>query len=375
MASRADDPGKKSPQVLDLDDEGVASQPKGGGPPDLAQLLRTGERWGYVDDDGGIHVRAGRFTADRVVARVPPSKRAETLAGLLLRFAELEERFAALRRELRRSRNPVRSLRSLQSFVHWVEGAEAIGDYDSLLGRARAEIARIEAHLADSRSAKLELVERAEALADSTSWRSAGDELDELMRRWKKAGSAGRDEDDELWRRFNEARRAFFTRRNAHFAELKRGRAEVVELKEALIARAGELAPSTDYEGTFESMQALLEEWKKAGSAGRAIDEELWQRFHAAREPFFERRRVHLAEQRRARSQRRDRGGPAARAGGRRPDRGRRDQPRRAGGGEPGVLRASLADLVGPLRDLLPAAGGPGDSPSKGDGDDEDGRD
>ncbi len=237
---------------------------------------------------------------------------------LLLRFQEVEDRYTALGKELRRSKNQARNLKSLQSFVHWVEGAEAIGDYDSLLGRAHAEIDRIEGLLAEGQADKIELVERAEALAESNKWRLAGEAMDELMEEWKRAGTAGREQDEALWQRFKEARRTFFNRRNAHFAELKQSRTAAREAKEALIVRAGELAPSTDYDGTFTAMQDLLEEWKRAGSAGRDIDEQLWERFYAVRDPFFERRKAHLAEQRR-----RQGGGARGSGGGRRDTGGR----------------------------------------------------
>ncbi len=371
MTHNTDDAPRTDPSRLDLDETENGRQvppaaPRGGAP-DLAELLRTGEKWGWVDDDGGIHVRAGQFNEDRVVARVPPSKRAETIANLLLRFQEVEDRYAALRRDLRRSKNPARDLKTMQSFVHWVEGAEAIGDYDSLLGRAHAEIARIEGRLAEGQTDKLGLVERAEVLAESNKWRHAGEAMDELMEEWKRAGTAGREQDEALWHRFSEARRTFFNRRNAHYAELKQSRAEAREAKEALIVRAGELAPSTDFDDTFAAMQDLLEEWKRAGSAGRDIDDQLWERFYAVRDPFFERRKAHLAELRRGQnvdarggrgggSQKgrpggRERGGP--RRGG---DRGPGGPPQgRPRGANPGVLRSSLADLVGPLRDLFPA--------------------
>ncbi len=368
------------PEPLDLDESGDGGRTppasRAGGVPDLAALLRVGEKWGYIDDEGAIHVRAGRYNEDRIVAQVPPSQRADTIASLLLRFQELEDRYAALRKELRRSRNLVRNLKSLQSFVHWVADAEAIGDYDSLLGRVHGEIERIEKRMAAGQSAKAELVERAEALAETTSWKSAGEAFDELMQEWKLAGSAGRDEDEALWQRFKGARRTFFNRRNAHFAELKRSRGEAREVKERLIARAEELAPSTDYEGTFDQMQALMEEWKQAGSAGRDLEDRLWERFRAAREPFFERRREHLAGQRHAAGGRPGDSGPP-REHGRKRDRGAPGggrgrgpggpPPRRPRGGDPGVLRSSLADLVGPLRDMFPA-----ERPPAGGGDDDD---
>jgi len=369
MTHDTDDAPRTDPTRLDLDEteHGPQAPPRAShdGTPDLAALLRTGEKWGWVDDDGGIHVRAGQFNEDRVVARVPPSKRAETIANLLLRFQEVEDRYGALRKDLRRSKNPARDLKTMQSFVHWVEGAEAIGDYDSLLGRAHAEIARIEGRLAEGQADKLGLVERAEALAESSKWRLAGEAMDELMEEWKRAGTAGREQDEALWHRFSEARRTFFNRRNAHYAELKQSRAEAREAKEALIVRAGELAPSTDFDDTFAAMQDLLEEWKRAGSAGRDIDDQLWERFYAVRDPFFERRKAHIAEQRRRQGGGARGGGPHEKgsSGGRQRGGPRRGGDRRSGGpsqgrsrgGDPGVLSSSLADLVGPLRDLFPA--------------------
>jgi hypothetical protein len=359
MAIDRDDPTPKTPSVLDLDESAEASRPPSPPPgTDLAALMRVGEKWGYIDDDGAIHVRAGRFSEDRIVAKVPPSKRAETLANLLLRFQELEQRFAALSKQLKRSRNPGRDVKSLQSFVRWAEGAEAIGDYDALLGRAHAAIERLQARIEAGASAKQTLVERAEALAESTSWKSTGELMDELMQEWKLAGSAGRDQDEDLWQRFNTARKTFFKRRSEHYADLKKHRAQARETKERLIARAEELAPSTDYERTFDDMQALFEEWKQAGSAGRDIDEQLWQRFHAARDPFFERRKQHFAEQRRAQGADR-RGGPTGDRRSRGGPRGRDDRRgtpgqrgRRSGGGA--VLTSTLGDLVGPLKDLFP---------------------
>jgi len=379
MTHDGDDIRDTKHKVLDLEDGGAgapAAGPAGkGGAPDLATLMRAGEKWGYVDEDGGIHVRAGRYTEDRIVARVPPSKRAETLANLLLRFPELEDRFAELRAELRRSKNLARNLKTLQSFVRWVEGAEAIGDYDGLLGRAHTEITRIESRLAEGRETKIALVERAEALAESSRWASTGEVMNELMQEWKCAGSADRDQDEALWKRFSDARRTFFARRKEHFAGLKKSRAVVIDAKEALINRARKLAPSTDYEGTFADMQALLEEWKQAGSVSRDIDDRLWDSFRAAREPFFARRRTHIAEQRRRKSGNQQSGdrGPGGRDGPRDEGRGaprgreRGGQNRRGErgvggpssarprGADRGVLRSSLADIVGDLRDMFPA--------------------
>lgn len=58
------------------------------------------------------------------------------------------------------------------------------------------------------------LVERAEHLSKSEQWRQTTDELMEMMTEWKTIGPVPKEYGDELWNRFNEARRLFFKRKD-----------------------------------------------------------------------------------------------------------------------------------------------------------------
>ena len=311
----------------------------------------------FIDVEGRVHIRGGKYFVSRVVGRVGGETGEAMIAALVDRFQELEDRFKVLQSEVRGSRNLVRSLKAARSYAHWVEDAKAIGDFENLLDRAYAIIERLESKIGSSRSVKHSLVERAEELADSTSWKATGEIMHELMDEWKTAGSSGSAEDDELWERFNGARRQFFERRKEHHAELMRTRSAGRRAKEALISQTTELASSTDWDNTFDAMQDLMEEWKKAGSAGHREDEALWQQFRAARDPFFEARKAHFAAQRRERAPvRRDRGGPPR--GGR--DRGGPPREHRDAGPRQrssGPLRSSLADILGPMKDLFQGDG------------------
>jgi len=307
-----------------------------------------------IDVDGNVHIRGGRFFASRVVGSVRGKDGQVVIADLVARFQALQDRFASLHQEIRGSRNLVRSLKSMRSFAHWVEGADAIGDFAGLLERVHAVLRRLEAKVEGNRSARLNLTERAEALAESTRWKTTGETMNELMDEWKKARPVGGEEDDALWQRFRSARQTFFSRRSAHFAELKRSWRSARGAKEALIVRAQELASSRDWAPTFAAMQVLMDEWKQAGSVGRRDDEELWQEFRAARDPFFVARRDEQARQRSRQSERRkDRGGPrrGRREGG--PDLARSGGVGR--GRHSGTLHASLAEIAGPLEELLAA--------------------
>lgn len=308
----------------------------------------SGDELLQIDVKGNIWVRGGRFFAGRVVGKVG-GEDGEAVIGMLVdRFQALEDRWDLLEKEVAGSHNMVRRLKSLRSFIHWVEGAKAIGDFEALLENASGELERIESQLAAGRADKEQLIVETERIADSNSWRSTAERMAQLMELWKQAGAGGGAEDEALWQRFKTARSRFFDRRSEHAAKLKQSRHAGEQAKEDLIAQAGALAGSTDWDATFEAMQVLMEQWKAAPSAGRRQDEELWQRFRAAREPFFEARKANFAQQR----HRRDRGPrDHGRPSGRTSHPGDRS-PRRSSSS--GSLHASLAELVGPLKDLFP---------------------
>ena len=63
---------------------------------------------------------------------------------------------------------------------------------------------------------KLELVEQAEALKDSTDWKATTDALVELQKKWKEIGTVPKKYSDQIWERFNAACDAFFAANARH---------------------------------------------------------------------------------------------------------------------------------------------------------------
>ncbi len=319
--------------LLDLDEE-----LESGG---LEAPSWSGDEPVMINVDGRIWVRGGRFFGSRVIGRVKGEDGKAIIARLIERFEELQKRWVLLEKEISGSKNLVRNLKSLRSFIHWVEHADAIGDFEALLEKAHRAAEKTEEKIAERREARRRLVDEAEELKDSTHWKSTAEAMDRLMEQWKKAPSAGGDEDEALWQRFREARRFFFERRAEHSDEVR----ESLKARKKLVAEAAALADCRDWDEGFRKMQELMEEWKKIPSVSRRLDDELWQEFRAAREPFFEARKAARQASRPPRGRGREqRGGPQARTS--------------TGRGSSGApLHASLAEIVGPLRDLFPAEG------------------
>jgi hypothetical protein len=136
---------------------------------------------------------------------------------------------------------------------------------------------------------KMALIQRAEALADSTDWVKTAEEFKQLQAEWQTIGPVPRQDTRDSWKRFREACDRFFTRRNADLAQRKETWAVNLARKEALIARAEELSMSTEWDRAASEIRRLQADWKASGPVRRNKSEAVWQRFRAACDTFFDR--------------------------------------------------------------------------------------
>ena len=151
--------------------------------------------------------------------------------------------------------------------------------------------------LKDVVTAKEELIKKAEALVDSKDLNKATNEINALFDEWKKLGYTDKKTDDELWAKFNTARQSFYDNRHELREQMAAKMQDAVKVKEELITKAEELADSTSWKKTTEAMDALMEEWKAAGYAGKEHNDELWDKFRAARKKFYDARSDFYAKQ------------------------------------------------------------------------------
>ncbi|MBQ9057715.1 MAG: DUF349 domain-containing protein [Atopobiaceae bacterium] len=153
---------------------------------------------------------------------------------------------------------------------------------------------------------KREIIEEARGILDTEgSWKAAGDRLNELMDRWKEAGGTTRSEEHTLWEEFNGIRKEFRSRRRRHFAELDQQHKENAEAKSRIVDEAQAIADSAEYSlEHVNRMKELNDEWKSVGYAGKETGDELWARFRAAQDSFWEGNRAYRGERQAERSER-----------------------------------------------------------------------
>lgn len=146
---------------------------------------------------------------------------------------------------------------------------------------------------------KTELLRQADEMKDSTRWNKTAEKYKSLQNEWRDAGWAGEPDNDELWDKFQEVNDYFFQKRKDHFENRAQRIEEAAEIKAELVEKAIEHKDKSDWKETSAIMHKLMDDWKAAGFAGRGIDDELWEKFNAARQDFFQRQNEHFEDLRR----------------------------------------------------------------------------
>jgi Domain of Unknown Function (DUF349) len=257
--------------------------------------------WGRVDADGTVYVRTAE--GERAVGSWQAGSPDEALAFFRRKFEALDTEVSLLEQRVTTTDlSPAQARAAVERLQMAVADAHAVGDLgqlqtrlDSLTSkvderqeefRAARDQARLEA-----RAIKERIVEEAEHIAaEATHWKNSSERLRQLLEEWKAAPRADRSVEAVLWKRLSAARNAFNKRRKAYFAELTEERESARARKEKLVIEAEALADSTDWSATAAAFRELMRSWKAAGRAARADEDELWGRFKAAQDSFFQAR-------------------------------------------------------------------------------------
>ena len=136
---------------------------------------------------------------------------------------------------------------------------------------------------------RVELVEEAERLSESTDWLKTAQRLTALQAEWKTLGPGPRKEQQALWGRLRQACSAFFTRRKADLAGRKQEWAANYEKKQALCVRVEALREAEDLKEAIEEGKRIQREWKTVGPVRRNRSDAIWQRFRTACDGVFDR--------------------------------------------------------------------------------------
>lgn len=127
-------------------------------------------------------------------------------------------------------------------------------------------------------AAKNALVEKAEALKDSTDWGTTTNKFIELQKQWKTIGAVPHKVSDAIWKRFNEACNYFFDKKTEANAGQRKEEEANLEIKKGIIADLEKLASETT-DNMLQTVRDLQARWNETGHVPYSKKEKIYRRY------------------------------------------------------------------------------------------------
>lgn len=127
-------------------------------------------------------------------------------------------------------------------------------------------------------TAKNALIEKAEALKDSTDWGATTNKFVELQKEWKAIGPVAHKVSDAIWKRFNDACNYFFEQKNAANAGQCKEEEANLELKKGVIAELEKLVENAS-DDLLKSVRELQARWNEIGHVPYSKKEKMYRRY------------------------------------------------------------------------------------------------
>ena len=136
---------------------------------------------------------------------------------------------------------------------------------------------------------RMELIEQAEALKDSTDWRNTTREMIEIQKKWKAIGIVPRKHVDSTWKRFIGACDYFFEQKKLHSLSRHEEEAKNLTLKEEITGKINALDQSLSAEDALPVLRELMDDWYALGHVPFKLKDKVYKEFYDATEAQFDR--------------------------------------------------------------------------------------
>jgi len=263
--------------------------------------LTEARRYGYVED-GGVWLRPTLGQPARRIGQVKDTED-DALRYFALRYEAFRGKIDELLARMAAAENQGSYLMKLLHLQELTQRHDGLGDYAALHERLRQAEEQLTESVVRNRArnlaTKLSLIEQADALRDSVEWMSASETVKELRQAWLKTGPVDKDRTEELETRFQQSVQHFFDRRKQFQADRKALARRTAERYRELVAQADALKNSDQFETASRQLKQLQTTWREVnGSLPKKQAAELWTKFRAANNHFFERLKTHIESQR-----------------------------------------------------------------------------
>lgn len=154
--------------------------------------------------------------------------------------------------------------------------------------------------LNDNLDKKRQLCEQAEALKESTDWKTTSDQLIQLQKEWKTVGPVAKKYSDELWKRFITACDYFFEQKQKNTSDSRSVELENLAKKKALIASIQELDTVEDKEpaAILTQLREYIASWNEVGHVPFREKDKIYKEYRTKVDKMFEKLNVDANQRR-----------------------------------------------------------------------------
>ena len=170
---------------------------------------------------------------------------------------------------------------------------------DLFFARKKAFFGELQQELDVIAQQKVKLIEKAEALKDSTDWKETANKIIQLQKEWKNAGHSGQKNEQKLWKQFRGACDAFFNARQKHFEAADAEFEGNLKLKEELIAKIEAYKPGDDKKQTLADLKQFSADFAAIGKVPMKVKDTVYNKYKSALDKIYEGLKLEGAEKNR----------------------------------------------------------------------------
>lgn len=182
-----------------------------------------------------------------------------------------------------------------QNDISWTRFITAIKEFNTKKNDFYKELKKGQK---DNLAVKQAIVEKAEALANSTDWQDTANKLKRLQSDWKKSGIAPKKEADALWNRLRTACNSFFDKLHEQQALQDKEYEVNLEAKQKFLIEVEAFKNSGNTKEDVENIMSFVNKWKELGKVPRKQVKTIESKFHKLIDSYFEQLDMDKAEKR-----------------------------------------------------------------------------
>ena len=168
---------------------------------------------------------------------------------------------------------------------------------DDFFGRKSAYFTQMKKEFTENAEKKKALVEKAQALKDSTEWKATSDKLIALQKEWKTIGMVPKKYGDQLWNDFLAACNHFFEARNAANAGARNEEHANLDKKKAVVEKLKALLENP-VDDTQAEVRKLTEEYNSIGHVPYKEKDKIFNEYHEVLDKIFKELNISTARRR-----------------------------------------------------------------------------